>query len=85
MQVHQLPQHLPAISGSKPLAKLSQTGLDQLSNNHKPQPAKAAGSASRFAASRTVATLFRNPAKLKSLTILQGGMRYDTIPDAEHT
>ena len=29
--------------------------------------------------------VFRNPAKLKSLTILQGGMRYDTIPDAEYT
>ena len=29
--------------------------------------------------------VFRNPAKLKSLTILQGGMRYDAIPDAEYT
>ena len=57
VQVHQFPQHLLAITGSKPLAKLSQTGLDQLSNNHKPQLAKATGSASQFAASRTTATL----------------------------
>ena len=57
VQVHQLPQHLPALTSSKPLAKLSQTRLDQLSNNHKPQPAKATGSASRFVASRTAATL----------------------------
>ena len=28
--------------------------------------------------------VFRNSAKLKSLTILQGGMWYDTIPDAEY-
>ena len=52
-----LPQHLLAITGSKPSAKPSWTGFDQLSNNYKPEPAKAAGSASRFAASRTAATL----------------------------
>ena len=52
-----LPQHLPAITGSKPSAKPNQTGFDQLSNNYKPEPAKAAASASQFAASRTAATL----------------------------
>ena len=50
-------QHLPAITSSKPSAKPSRTGFDQLSNNYKPEPAKTAGSASRFAASRTAATL----------------------------
>jgi len=29
--------------------------------------------------------VFSDPAKLKSLTILPGGMQYDTIPDAEYT
>ena len=28
--------------------------------------------------------VFSDPAKLKSLTILQGGMWYNTIPDAEY-
>ena len=38
-----LPQHLPAITSLKPLAKPSQTGFNQLSNNYKPELAKAAG------------------------------------------
>ena len=62
VQVHQL----LAMTGSEPLAKPSRTGFDQLSNNHKPEPAKATISASWFAASRTAATLIgREDAKLQ--------------------
>jgi hypothetical protein len=50
-------EHLPVITGSKPLAKPSRTGFDQLSSNHKPEPAKAAVLASWLAASRAAATL----------------------------
>jgi hypothetical protein len=50
-------EHLPVITSSKPLAKPSRTGFDQLSSNHKPEPAKAAVLASWLAASRAAATL----------------------------
>jgi len=52
-----LPQRLLAITSSKPLAKPSQAGSDQLLSNHKPELAKAAISVSWLVASQAAATL----------------------------
>jgi hypothetical protein len=72
-------EHLPVITGSKPLAKPSRTGFDQLSSNHKPEPAKAAVLASWLAASRAAATLYIAPAfqRYSTFSVLMG--RYSRL------